>query len=137
MDHLLTPWEKIAIIFVGGSIAGLTLLVVVCLVCPTCFFYRILNKSKYLCNCFIFVSFSFTLQQQGRQKVKKSGSTQFPRSIDESCLVFHSIKIWKGVEGPHSRPDPPKNVKKPQTWCDCHWCGLFYFCLFIETYVVQ
>ena len=47
MDHLLTPWEKIAIIFVGGSIAGLTLLVVVCLVCPTCFFYRILNKSKY------------------------------------------------------------------------------------------
>ena len=19
----------------------------------------------------------------------------------------------------------PKNVKKPQTWCDCHWYGLF------------
>ena len=61
MDHPLTPWEKIAIIFVGGSIAGLTLLVVVCLVCPTCFFYRILNKSKYIIICFTFVSFSFTL----------------------------------------------------------------------------
>ena len=28
-----------------------------------------------------------------------------------------------------------QNVKKPQTWCDCHWHGLFYFCLFFETYL--
>ena len=46
VDHPLTPWEKISIMFVGASIAGITLLVVVCLVCPTCLFYRILNKSK-------------------------------------------------------------------------------------------
>ena len=71
MDHPLTPWEKIAIIFVGGSIAGITLLVVVCLVCPTCFFYRILNKSKYLFHlCFVFIHVTATGTAEG-QKIWK------------------------------------------------------------------
>ena len=25
----------------------------------------------------------------------------------------------------------PKNIKKPQTSCDCHWYGLFHFCFFV------
>ena len=42
-EHPLSPWEKVAIIFLGGSLIGLTLLLVVCSVCPTCLFYRLLN----------------------------------------------------------------------------------------------
>ena len=107
MDHLLTPWEKIAIIFVGGSIAGLTLLVVVCLVCPTCFFYRILNKSKYVINCFKCVLFSFT--SQGRQKVKKSRSSHsFGSQLLNHALIFILSKFGRGSRGPTVGQIPQK-----------------------------
>ena len=96
MDHPLTPWEKIAIIFVGGSIAGLTLLVVVCLVCPTCFFYRILNKSKYLCNCFIFVLFhSFYSNSDGRRSKNLEAPNFGVQLINNALLLINSIKIGK------------------------------------------
>ena len=45
--------------------------------------------------------------------------------------TFHEIPV------PHSALISPKNIKKPQTWCDCQWYGLFQFCLFVETYFVQ
>jgi len=42
----LTPWEKLAIILLGGGLIGISLLLVVCFVCPTCLFYRIFNKEE-------------------------------------------------------------------------------------------
>ena len=30
-----------------------------------------------------------------------------------------------------------RKYKETQTWCDCHWYGLFCFCLFVEFYFVQ
>ena len=45
-DHPLTPWEKIAIIFLGGSIVMITMLIVACVVFPTCALFKWLNRGK-------------------------------------------------------------------------------------------
>ena len=39
----------------------------------------------------------------------------------------------------HTVAQIPQNVKKPQTWCDCHWYFFFFFLffLFVKTYCVQ
>ena len=87
MDHPLTPWEKIAIIFVGGSIAGITLLVVVCLVCPTCFFYRILNKSKYLFHLPMFCFHSRYSNRDGRRS-KNLEAPSFGGQLMNQAAVY-------------------------------------------------
>jgi len=45
-DHPLTPWEKIAIIFLGGSIVMITMLIVACIVFPTCALFKWLNRDE-------------------------------------------------------------------------------------------
>jgi hypothetical protein len=46
-DHPLTAWEKIAIIFTGGALICVSLLLVVCIVVPTCCVHKILHKGIY------------------------------------------------------------------------------------------
>ena len=99
MDHPLTPWEKIAIIFVGGSIAGLTLLVVVCLVCPTCFFYRILNKSKYVIVSYLFCFHSLYSNRDGRRS-KNLEAPSFGGQLMNQALLLILSKLGRG---PRSR----------------------------------
>ena len=31
----------------------------------------------------------------------------------------------------------PQKCKETSNWCDCHWYGLLYFCLFVKTFFVQ
>ena len=48
-------------------------------------------------------------------------------SMYASMFAWH-FNLWIGR---HTVGQIPQNVKKPQTWCVCHWYGLFYFCLFV------
>ena len=45
-DHPLTPWEKIAILVLGGAIVMVTMLIVACIVFPTCILFKWLNKGE-------------------------------------------------------------------------------------------
>ena len=60
-DHPLTPWEKIAIIFLGGSIVMITMLIVACIVFPTCALFKWLNRGKFFSNIFFYISFHMLL----------------------------------------------------------------------------
>ena len=54
-DHPLTPWEKIAIIFLGGSIVMITMLIVACVVFPTCALFKWLNRGKFFKTFYLFI----------------------------------------------------------------------------------
>ena len=62
-DHPLTPWEKIAIIFLGGSIVMITMLIVACIVFPTCALFKWLNRGKFF-KTYFFIFHSTTYWEQ-------------------------------------------------------------------------
>ena len=58
------------------------------------------------------------------------GSVPFNKALHHAPVTQRTL--WTPIFSkiaqagvPHNRPDPPKNVKKPQTICDCHCHCLF------------
>ena len=98
IDYPLTPWEKISIMFIGGSVAGLTLLVVVCFVCPTCLFYRILNKSKE----------TITLQCRGVFRFLKPGWLRGENVVQVKHFDACTLYFLKN-RGGQNHPNHPGN----------------------------
>ena len=107
-DHPLTPWEKIAIIFLGGSIVMITMLIVACIVFPTCALFKWLNRGKFFeTYFFIFHStcyweqllFFYVETQLIRliRETKKKSSKFFNfyvRVIQYSLFCIHNYKFY-------------------------------------------
>ncbi len=63
----LSPWQKVGIMAAGALVIGLTVLFVVCLVCPGCLFYAAFLKGAWvqcplLCTVYVIHACVIALQ---------------------------------------------------------------------------
>ena len=75
------------------------------------------SEQKYVIVSYLFCFHLLYSNRDGRRS-KNPEALSFGSQLMNHALLFILSKFGRGVEGPQSRPDPPKNVKKPQ--CDCH-----------------
>ena len=92
------------------------------------------KNGKFIQKWHIFLRFDVSLEKSSLSPspynmasscTNDDGSVPFNKALHHAPVTQRTL--WTPIFSkiaqagvPHNRPDPPKNVKKPQTICDCH-----------------